>query len=546
MALKAQQPIPLTNADSLIIKNYAILTSHFQPLTSNSYWAKIVIRNPYPNDEQYVLSLSQPLNYSLYQLEMNTGKWAISEAGPGVSNGKRTPIINHCTLKKYSDNTIYIKIELPDIAQTTRLIKPDIILEKEVIYSSRESFVNLSFWTCCIMLISFSCYNFYIYLQLKDKAYLYYVIAQAGALLYLTGDKFFFNVLLPVRIYHQRIVDGSVLTHYNLNDFFEHIGAAVLMCGFVNFSRFYLQTKEQMPGYDQMLRVLSYMYMLIIGLPALLNISGLYMINRTIFNSVFIMIMIIACLLTALVAYQRKIRMAKHFLLANLIPLSFIAMASFYIIWYRESSQLLPEIAILSQILTFAVALVARIKVINEELTCKALEAITMKADLDELEYQRLLAEQQRTHAAIVMEIEQEKNELLQQKLEANQRELAGSSLHLHQKTKLLSDLKTQLRYIDPKMPHDQPEILKNIKSSLNDNQYLDERWGNFKLHFEQVHPDFFKDLLANHPGFTTYEVRLYAYFHINLSTKEIATLLNIAPASVRQAKTRLLKKINQ
>jgi hypothetical protein len=36
----------------------------------------------------------------------------------------------------------------------------------------------------------------------------------------------------------------------------------------------------------------------------------------------------------------------------------------------------------------------------------------------------------------------------------------------------------------------------------------------------------------------------VYCYFHIQLSTKETSTLLNIDPASVRRAKTRLFKKL--
>jgi len=59
------------------------------------------------------------------------------------------------------------------------------------------------------------------------------------------------------------------------------------------------------------------------------------------------------------------------------------------------------------------------------------------------------------------------------------------------------------------------------------------------------VHPSFFNNLQTAHPQLTKYELRLYAYFHINLSTKEIAALLNIAPSSVRQAKARLNKKMN-
>jgi len=61
---------------------------------------------------------------------------------------------------------------------------------------------------------------------------------------------------------------------------------------------------------------------------------------------------------------------------------------------------------------------------------------------------------------------------------------------------------------------------------------------------FEQVHPNFFKELQAKYPSLTKNELRLYSYFHINLGTKEIASLLNIDPASVSRAKTRLYKKM--
>ena len=42
----------------------------------------------------------------------------------------------------------------------------------------------------------------------------------------------------------------------------------------------------------------------------------------------------------------------------------------------------------------------------------------------------------------------------------------------------------------------------------------------------------------------TTYDIRLCNYLKSNLSTKEIATLLNITPDSVKKAKHRLRKKM--
>ncbi len=59
---------------------------------------------------------------------------------------------------------------------------------------------------------------------------------------------------------------------------------------------------------------------------------------------------------------------------------------------------------------------------------------------------------------------------------------------------------------------------------------------GNF--HFQER-------LKARYAKLTAYDLRLCTYLKTNLSTKEIATLLNIAPDSVKKAKHRLRKKIN-
>ena len=56
---------------------------------------------------------------------------------------------------------------------------------------------------------------------------------------------------------------------------------------------------------------------------------------------------------------------------------------------------------------------------------------------------------------------------------------------------------------------------------------------------------DFQNRLKTKSPGLTAYEVRLCTYLRSSLSTKEIATLLNITPDSVKKAKHRLRKKLD-
>ncbi len=60
----------------------------------------------------------------------------------------------------------------------------------------------------------------------------------------------------------------------------------------------------------------------------------------------------------------------------------------------------------------------------------------------------------------------------------------------------------------------------------------------------EGLHRGYLNHLKDDHPGLTAYELRLCAYMKSNLTTKEIATILNIQPESVKKAKQRLRKKL--
>jgi hypothetical protein len=95
-------------------------------------------------------------------------------------------------LQKQAENTIYLKIDLRDIKAWHYAVKPAIVMHKEVTFNAREQFQVLSYLVYSIVLLSFAGYNLYVYFHLKDKAYLYYVIAQLGALVYFTGDNLFF------------------------------------------------------------------------------------------------------------------------------------------------------------------------------------------------------------------------------------------------------------------------------------------------------------------------------------------------------------------
>jgi DNA-binding NarL/FixJ family response regulator len=553
----------INNAPSFTIKDYKILPdagynfdrvlkdtslkfttdSVLNTAVSNSYWVKATVYNPYPNDEDYIVAVSAPLNYTFY-CATEKGKWVSRPLGINASNRQRRLGVTPIVLYAQAANSFYLKVDLSDVSSGGKAINLQIKLEKTVWFNSHEQVSNISFLICCIALISFSCYNLYIYFHLKDVVYLHYVYTQLGALLYFTGTERYFNVLFPLRIYNQRATSNGFIDAFDINNFFIHVGVALIFWGLARFTRSYLRTQELLPVYDKVLKILANTYVIVELVPTLLTITGIYFVELIVIDNIFVLAIIITCLITGFVAYRRKVSAASHFLAAVFIPAVFTASTSAYILILDSNSTVLPTIAILSQILTFAVALVARVKLINEDLRDKAIEAIRLETTNTIIANERLLMEQENAIITLSMALEKEHSMLLQTTLEANQRELMGKSVYILQKNQLLADLKTQVKDISALYPHSEHGALKTIQSSLNDGEYLDDEWDKFKLHFEQVHPSFFKDLQASHPKLTKYELRLYAYFHINMSTKEIATLLNIAPASVRQAKARLSKKM--
>ena len=118
-------------------------------------------------------------------------------------------------------------------------------------------------------------------------------------------------------------------------------------------------------------------------------------------------------------------------------------------------------------------------------------------------------------------------------------RELSGNTLQLINKNELMLKIKNLLD--KEKLSSNIRQVLKLIKSNTN----LDSQWDRFKLHFEEVHPNFFHILKSNFLQLSDHDLRICAYIKMSLNNKEIMTLLNISPKGLETARYRLKKKLN-
>jgi len=137
------------------------------------------------------------------------------------------------------------------------------------------------------------------------------------------------------------------------------------------------------------------------------------------------------------------------------------------------------------------------------------------------------------------------RNEKLEAEINFKNSELASSAMHLVKKGELLTKIKAELAQVMKGFDNPQAvaELKKMIKT-LSEDDNIDKEWENFTKHFDKVHSDFVSGLKEKHPAITSNEVKLCAYLRMNLSTKEIAQLMNISVRGVEISRYRLRKKL--
>lgn len=139
---------------------------------------------------------------------------------------------------------------------------------------------------------------------------------------------------------------------------------------------------------------------------------------------------------------------------------------------------------------------------------------------------QRMRLEAEKEHEILVLEVENKS------------RELSNAALNLIRKNEALQGLKDDLLE-----SRNEPRSIQKIVRRIDEHLEADHDWEIFEASFNQVHDDFFKRLMQTYPDLTPGDLRLAAYLKMNLSSKEIAPLLNISIRGVENKRYRLRKK---
>lgn len=139
----------------------------------------------------------------------------------------------------------------------------------------------------------------------------------------------------------------------------------------------------------------------------------------------------------------------------------------------------------------------------------------------------------------------QSEEESLQSEVRLKNASLSRYSLHLSQKNKILSNLSQTLKNCLERSNIDLKRKLVVLIKEIDFNLSDEDEWDEFMVLFNETHPEYIQKINSLVAGnLSSSELRLSILLRLNLSSKEIASILRLTPDSVRVSRYRLRKKL--
>ncbi|HLN94840.1 MAG TPA: hypothetical protein VK183_04330 [Flavobacterium sp.] len=136
--------------------------------------------------------------------------------------------------------------------------------------------------------------------------------------------------------------------------------------------------------------------------------------------------------------------------------------------------------------------------------------------------------------------IQRYEKHILELEVQAKSSEVAGKSLSIAKHGEMIETIK---RIIEEEK--DVSKLKSEIRKTLKANAVSKHEWETFETNLSQVHSEFIKALSTRYPSLTPRDIRLCVYLKMNMSSKEIAPLMNISFRGVELHRYRLRKKLD-
>lgn len=156
----------------------------------------------------------------------------------------------------------------------------------------------------------------------------------------------------------------------------------------------------------------------------------------------------------------------------------------------------------------------------------------------EELRHQKKILEIE-LKAENELNIQEYEKHILELEIQTKSSEVAGKSLSIAKQSEMIEKIQ---QILDNET--DINKIKSDVKKAIKINAINKHEWEVFESNLNQIHNEFIVNLFKKYPDLTSKDIKLCVYLKMNLSSKEIAPLMNISFRGVELHRYRLRKKL--
>ncbi|TDD98064.1 histidine kinase [Flavobacterium cellulosilyticum] len=157
----------------------------------------------------------------------------------------------------------------------------------------------------------------------------------------------------------------------------------------------------------------------------------------------------------------------------------------------------------------------------------------------EELKHQKKILEIE-LKAENELNIQEYERHILELEIQTKSSEVTSKSLSIAKQSEMIENIQGILD-----SEADFNRLKSEIKKTIKINAVNKHEWETFESNLNQIHNEFIINLSKKYPNLTPKDIKLCVYLKMNLSSKEIAPMMNISFRGVELQRYRLRKKLN-
>ena len=365
---------------------------------TSAIWVRFRVENQASVTQKWILTLNNARvgTVDFYSYQGDKKGFKIIKTGRFLPFATRE--LNHrffifsLPFTENNEKTIYLRL-----TSKAGLVIPLNIYSLETFFQENQNnvlFLGIAYGTFLIMIG----YNLFLFISLKDKSYLHFVLFIIGYLWF--------------RLCRDGIGHQFLWSDFSNYHEIQSFALLLMLFSWIKFTQSFLKTKKYVPQIDRFLFVISLVMVMVI----IISIPTRWHNIIVIFNGIFVSAII---LITALIRWRQKYKPSQYFLLAMLPPILGIIIRSFsalgfipYGFYVEKRSNFTFSLSVL----LFSFALANRINVIQEERE-KAQNEALKNSELNQklIQEQNIVLEQKVVERTEQLSIAKEKAEVANQ-----------------------------------------------------------------------------------------------------------------------------------